>query len=210
MAKLSSLVTLDAVVKAYEYMGFEYVTDGDYKLNIFGIRNQDDKNSNGFNDVIGVTYKEKGDWRIRVYSATTDPGTTSRIHPINVLGCAIMVPGQYKNCYGIGLHQGKYEALKQIRPMSYWRDNNKDNVLDFASKIYTEIAGTNLHRATAIPGVTSKIVDSYSAGCQVIAAYNDWVEFMKIVHKSVDSGNKEFTYTLFTQNNFLCINKALT
>lgn len=207
---LKSIVTLDSVVNAYSYMGYTYCTSGDYNLNIFGIRNQDNKDSNNFNDVIGVTFMVKGTWYLRVYGATTDPGVTSRVTPINSNGCAILIPGQYKGCYQIGMHQGKYEALTQRKPMNYWRDNNKDQVLDFASKVYTEIAGTNLHRATAIPGVTSKIVDNYSAGCQVIAAYNDWTEFMGFVHKSVNLYGNAFTYTLFTQNNFLCKNKSLS
>ena len=204
MNELTNRVSLDRITNAYKYMGYTYFTRGDYNLNIFGIRSKTNKDSNAFNDVIGVSYMVNGIWNFKAYEATTDPGLSMRLHPINKNGTAILVPGQYRAVYKIGLHQNKYEALVQRKPMRYWRDNNCDASLDFHGIIYNEIAGTNLHRATAIKGVTSKIVDDYSAGCQVIASYDRWVELMHLVETAAESYGNSFTYTLFTEDNFFC------
>lgn len=204
MSNLITRVTLDSIANAYKFMGYDYFTTGDYNLNIFGIREKENKDSNNFNDVIGISYLVDNSWRFKVYEATTDPGLSMRLKPINVNGTAILIPAQYKGVYQIGLHKNKYEALVQRKPMKYWRDNNKDKSLDFKGTIYNEIAGTNLHRATAIKGLTSKLVDDYSAGCQVIAGYDNWVEFMHLVEKASELYGNSFTYTLFTEDNFFC------
>lgn len=201
-------ITLDAIRKAFAYMGYAYFTNGDYNLNIFGIRNND-LQKDTFNDFVCVTYKVKDKWQLKVFEATTDPGSTYRTKLINKDGTAIMVPGQYRGAYHLGLHKGKYLALRQKKPMKYWRDANADGKLDLEGKIYEEIAYTNIHRATNIKGGVSRLVQGHSAGCQVIAAYNDFEELMRLARIAKDMYGDSFTYTLFTEDNFKCINKDL-
>jgi hypothetical protein len=45
---------------------------------------------------------------------------------LNPKGAAILVPGQYCGSHAIGLHQGKYRALRQVKPLPVYRDSNKD------------------------------------------------------------------------------------
>ena len=81
-----------------------------YEVNLFGIRNPDNT-SNGFNDCVGLFYKDANNkWIIEQYVATTDAGLFYRLNPITPEGTAILVPGQYLDCYKIGLHKG-YQAL---------------------------------------------------------------------------------------------------
>ena len=56
--------------------------------------------------------------------------------------------------------------------------------------------GINIHRATALEGKKSTYVNKWSAGCQVIAANDDWTKFMKICRKARDIWSNNFTYTL--------------
>jgi hypothetical protein len=199
--------TIDDVVEAYKFMGYRYFVTGKYNLNIFGIRNLDDPHSNRFNDLICLTYVDDfGKMNLKKYAATTDPGLYYRRNPMNPKGTAVLIPGQYRGVYKVGLHTG-YEALVQYKPMKYWRDNNRNDELDFSGQVYEEVVATNIHRATAIDGLTSNLVDKYSAGCQVIASKNQYKEFMYLVNKSRDIFGNSFTYTLFTTDNFFRVSK---
>ena len=146
--------------------------------------------------VVGVLFKVDGEWVLKKYDATTDPGIYWRNNLMNVNGTAILQPGFYKGAFRIGMHQGKYEALVQNVPFKFWRDKNKDDTLDMEGETYTEVAGVNLHHA----GAASTQVDKWSAGCQVIANLDNFNELMSIVHKS-QAGNT-FSYALFTEQQF--------
>lgn len=193
-------LTPSVMQKTYESLDYPFFTSGDYNVNVFGIRNTENKDSNNFNDCVGLVYKVDGKWQIKKYDATVDPGIAGRLKPQNPNGVAILIPGYYKGAYSIGLHHGKYEALRQVKPMKYWRDNNKDKVLDLSGKEYEELAYTNIHRATAIPGGKSINVDNWSLGCSVIAASNDFKEFMSIIYKARAKYGNSFSYALFTED----------
>lgn len=188
---------LEAIMKGKGYAFFTNDTK-DYNINIIGIRSND-MTPDVFNDLIVVCWKYKGRWYIRKYDCTTDPGLYYLQKPMNVKGTAIMVPGQYRGAYEVGIHK-TYEALRQKKPMRYWRDNNKDNRFDTGGKIYEEIGYTDIHRASAT--TKSKIVDKFSAGCQVIADIKDWKEFMRICNNSKNIYGNSFTYTLLTEKDF--------
>jgi hypothetical protein len=116
---------------------------------------------------------------------------------MNKDGVAILKEGQYRGSHMIGLHQGKYEALRQKKPLKVYRDKDKDGVYDFIEENVKEgIYGINIHRATANPGKKSVAVDKWSAGCQVIAANDDFKLFMEIVNKAAKVWGNSFTYTL--------------
>ena len=97
----------------------------------------------------------------------------------------------------LGYHKGQYEALIQRGLVQVYRDNNRDNILDFAS-IQEGIFGINIHKA----GVDSAYVDNWSAGCQVFKRSSDFMAFMEICKKSAALYGNKFTYTLLTSNDF--------
>jgi hypothetical protein len=112
-------------------------------------------------------------------------------------GVAILVPNQYRGSHTIGMHQGKYEALKQQKPVKVYRDKNMDGKYDMlAENIQEGIFGINIHRATANEGGKSSQIDKWSAGCQVIAANDDFKLLMELAHKAAALYGKSFTYTL--------------
>ena len=73
--------------------------------------------------------------------------------------------------------------------------------------MYTEVAYTNLHRATAHEGMTSKVVDKFSAGCAVIASKDKWNTFLAIMQKSRAIYGNTFSYALFNEESFFCRKK---
>lgn len=198
--KRFSDITPEMVQEAYERQGYPFFVKGDYNINLFAIRNEHDPDADKFNDLIGLMFKIDGAWVLKKYDASTDPGLKYRLNPINDEGTAIVVPGYYKSAFVIGLHQGKYQALRQNIPLPLYRDNDKDAELDFGGVIHKEMAGINLHRASASGKSTT--VGPHSAGCQVIADINDFHEFMDIINTSAKIYGKTFSYALFTESQF--------
>jgi len=179
--------------------GYKYFTGGDYDVNIIGVRNSDTKNrvTNAFDDCMTLSYKVEGEWKFHCYKCTTDPGTHWVENIMREDGVAILKPGQYRGSHKIRLHQGKYEALGQKKPLLVYRDDNRDNNYDLLEESVQEgIFGINIHRATGKKGGKSTRVDKWSAGCQVIASYNDFEEFLGICKQASDIWGNSFSYTL--------------
>ena len=177
--------------------GYKWFENGNYNLNIVGVRNSstNEEVTNKFDDLLTVSYKTENIWNFRQWGCTTDPGKYYTENLLNPDGVAILVPGQYRSTYSIGLHQGKYEALKQMKPVQVYRDNNKDNFYDMQpDDIHEGIFGINIHRASATG--TSTQIDKWSAGCQVIANYKDFDRLMWLARQSEGIWGNSFTYTL--------------
>lgn len=182
---------IESTVKSKGYVWFEGAKDFD--VNIVGIRNSStgDKVTNVFDDFLTVSYKEGGEWKFQIWPATTDPGKKGVMEYHNAAGVARLVPGQYRGSHTIGLHQGKYEALKQQKPVKVYRDKDKD--MEYDENIIQEgIFGINIHKA----GADSTYVENWSEGCQVFKKSADFDSFMKIMNKAATIHGKSFTYTL--------------
>lgn len=201
-------INIEFIQYAFDQMGYAFFTKGKYNMNIFGVR-ANEKKSNLFDDVIAQVYKDDKDkWVIDLFRATTDPGKASLENPQKygtVRGTAIMVPDQYRGVYKIGLHQSKYKALRLDGNIKVYRDNNKDDILDFdPSTIEEGNPYCNIHHA----GEDSAVVENWSAGCQVIKSMKEWNRFMAGVYKCADTWSgrdkERFTYTLFTEAQFFC------
>ena len=191
---------IEAAVKAKGYKWFE---NGDYNLNIVGVRNAETLNevTNKFDDHLTLSYKVDGEWNYHCFEATTDPGKHWVDNVLNEAGVAILKENQYRGSHKIGLHQGKYEALRQQKPVQVYRDNNLDDCYDMDESTLQEgIFGINIHRATKWEGKKSTQIDKWSAGCQVIAANDDFRLFMEICNKSKDIWGNSFTYTLINSD----------
>ena len=144
-----------------------------------------------FDDFLTVSYKEGGEWKFQIWPATTDPGKKGVMEYHNAAGVARLVPGQYRGSHTIGLHQGKYEALKQQKPVKVYRDKDKDMQYD-ENIIQEGVFGINIHKA----GADSTYVENWSEGCQVFKKSADFDSFMKIMNKAATIHGKSFTYTL--------------
>tara|TARA_R110001592_G_scaffold122340_1_gene328953 strand:+ start:840 stop:1460 length:621 start_codon:yes stop_codon:yes gene_type:complete len=193
----------ETIKRKTDYLWFE---KGDYNLNIVGVRNSNTKNevTNRFDDKITLSYKVNGIWQFHSFNCTTDPGTHWVENIMREEGVAILKPGQYRGSHIIRKHQGRYDALGQDRPVKVYRDNNRDAYYNLHEDSVQEgIYGINIHRATKYANKKSTQVDKWSAGCQVIAANDDWKQFMKICKKAKNTWNNRFTYTLLESKDIL-------
>ena len=190
-------MTREQIEAAMIKKGFAYFSDGELNLNIIGVRQSSTGNkvTNLFDDFLTLSYKHNGAWVFKQWAATTDPGTKGVKEFHNAAGVARLVAGQYRGSHAIGLHQGKYEALKQAKNVKVNRDANKDMTYD-ESKIQEGVFGINIHKA----GADSTYVENWSEGCQVFKKSADFDEFMVIVKKAAALHGNSFTYTLLNSN----------
>jgi hypothetical protein len=169
-----------------------------FELNIVGVRT-DNTTPNTFDDKIYVFFRNsEGRVINHEFKATTDPGTYWLKNPMNPQGTAILKEGQYIGCYGLGMHRGKYLALVQQKPVTVIRDYDRDAVLDFLNgREDRGLFGINIHRASETG--TTKIVDHYSAGCQVFANQTEFIQFLQLCEKHRTLYGNSFTYTLIDE-----------
>ena len=191
------MYTKEQIKETLESKGYEFFEEGDWNVNIVGVRNSETANkvTNRFDDLITVSYKTDGMWQYHEFACTTDPGTHWVENVMNKKGVAILKPDQYRSSHKIRKHRGQYDALGQQNPMTVYRDNNQDGNYDLV-KTDTGLFGINIHRATSRAGGKSTRVDKWSAGCQVIASNNDWYKFLDICQRARDIHGNSFSYTL--------------
>lgn len=180
------------------------INDKPYQLNIVGVR-ADSNVPNKFDDKMYVFWNTENGWEGKYFTITTDPGTYWLNNPMQPSGTAILKQGQYINSHKIGLHQGKYKALTQQKPVTVIRDYDRNAILDFNNgKEDKGLFGINIHRANATG--TTKIIDKYSAGCQVFENAEDFAKFLELAEKHNTMYGNNFTYTLVDER---ALNRAM-
>lgn len=215
-----TIVKLLEIAKRKKYIIYESDKDTDnYALNIWGIRSNE-TTADKYDDYMVVFRKcqrpnvhtitnsdwirrYQNGWSLDIFTITTNPGTTLLLKPVNPKGAAIIAEGQYINVWRKGFHKNDktHPALIQVRAMTVHRDNNKDFKLDYCGKTESGLFGLNCHRASAWKIVNT--IGLYSAGCQVFKNVNNYNEiFMWLIDKSMKEGNKDFSYTLITENTY--------
>ena len=195
---LKNKMSVEYLQGVIEGMGYSFFTKGNYNVNIIGVRNPN-LVANSFDDTMICAYKVAGQWVLKEWQITTDAGTYWLENPLNVKGCALLVPNQYRGVYKIDKHRNKYYALCQRNgEVEVYRDDTKDQILNFddATKQWGYF-GINIHRSNPYSESTS--VDKWSAGCQVFKKVDDFNEFMTICNKAREEWSNSFTYTLIKQ-----------
>jgi len=198
---LEELLTSQNIISLMKAKGYVFFDGADKKLNLnlIGVR-RDNEGTNEFDDFMLVLYREEELVVQKRYPITTDPGQYWLENPMNPKGTAVLVPDQYRGTWKVGKHQNNYQALVQCKPVKVWRDNNKDNIIDYnnitliSDKGYF---GINIHRSN--PYTESYVVNRWSAGCQVFKKIEDYNNFMELCKESAKIYGNSFTYTLITE-----------
>jgi len=164
----------------YKWEGYHFI----------GIRSKANL-SNQFDDLFCIVNNDKLQW----FTCTTNPGTHWLKNLLNPSGTALLKPAQYLDGYKIGLHQGKYEAFIQNKPVTVYRDKDLDEVAEETATTETGFFGINIHR-TNDTGVVSKLIDKWSAGCQVL---NNPADFKTLLESAKATKKPTFTYTLLKE-----------
>ena len=185
--------------KLFKEKGYAWFTKGNYNLNIIGIRsNNNNKVTNQYDDILVVDYNTGNGHKRVCYTITTEPGKYYMHNLGNPKGTAILVPGQYRGCWQIGLHRGKYKALCQKKEVKVYRDNNKNLIYDINPEtIDNGIFGINIHRSNE--SWTRNTIDKYSAVCQVFNNPVEFNAFIRLCEKQKELYGNSFTYTLICE-----------
>lgn len=194
----------DTIKAIMQSKGYPFFENGDYNLNIIGVRSKE-LVANSFDDWMILLFKINGIWQFKQYNITTDAGAYWLENPLNSSGCALLVPNCYRSTYKIDLHNGSYPALCQrLGEVEVYRDDNKDQITDFdTDTIESGYFGINIHRSRSTGSLDNFLgVDKYSAGCQVFESINEFNSFMNLAQKSADKYGNSFTYSLLTYKDF--------
>lgn len=160
-----------------------------FPFHLVGIRSNANL-PNEFDDLIGVVKGETVTW----FTCTTNPGTHWLKNLLNPKGAALLKPKQYVDGWKIGLHQNKYKALVQVKPVEVYRDKNLNDVAEESDTTEHGLFGINIHRASET--AVSKFIDKWSAGCQVL---NNPADFKALLSMAEESKLANFTYTLLKE-----------
>ncbi|MFC4262337.1 hypothetical protein ACFOWM_05585 [Ferruginibacter yonginensis] len=169
-----------------------------WQLNIIGVRASIQPN-NQFNDVLVVAYKNQvQQWVVHYCKGTTLPGRHWLTQPINPAGTAILQPNQYVDAYQIGWHRGAYKALVQVKPVTVYRDTNRNEVPDTVHmRTQTGLFGINIHRTHEKQ--PPQWVNKNTAGCQVMQSRTDFDTLMQLAIQHQSLYGNRFTYTLIEE-----------
>lgn len=130
------------------------------------------------------------------FDGTTRPGSYYLLHILNPKGAAVLKPNQYIDTWSLGFHKNNldHQALIQVRPVTVYRDGDLDLLPEEQGLQDTGYFGINIHRTTKFG--LAKLVDRWSAGCQVFA---DSDKFASFIDSCKNSNQKFFTYTLLNE-----------
>ena len=177
--------SIEEIKAQYLLNNYKWFSD----INFVGIRSKADL-PNQFDDLFGVINNEKIEW----FTCTTNPGVHWLKNLLNPKGAALLKPAQYVDTWKIGMHQGKYEAFCQVKPVTVYRDKNLNDKAEESLTLDTGLFGINIHRANEKS--ISTIIDKWSAGCQVL---NNPADFKKILTLAKESKKLNYTYTLLKE-----------
>lgn len=90
-------------------------------------------------------------------------------------------------------HNGKMQCLRQIAPLKYYRDHNKDKRIDETGSIYEGNNSTNVHANsyTHRKGIRSWLIGKWGTGCTVV---NDLTKYYEVLLAKIHY-NQTITYT---------------
>ena len=175
-------MTYQKLKKIVEAQGFKFFDKGDYNLNLIFVRSSD-RFTDVYDDTLFIAYRVNNKEVVTELNCSTDAGIYYfSINPFkfNPKGVAIIQMGQQV----LGSHRYTTRKflgqpfLEQIVPMKYWRDKNKDTVID-KSVEEISIASTQVHNGGSI---LARIYN-WSAGCSILPK-EQYPIFLSIIDKA--------------------------
>jgi len=195
--------------KVVENKGYVFFDEGDYDLNFIWVRTSD-VFTNMFTDLLHIAYKKNGIEQVVTLNATTKAslyGNGGATNPVPG-GTAVIVPGQYRSAWsytegnGTGTLPWGKPYFQQIKGISYWRDVNKNNIIDKTNIQYNQIFGTNWHIMMEPLSVNVPGSLPWSEGCKGISQ-SDMLDIVApITREAVKIWGPNFTGTLLESKDF--------
>lgn len=156
---------------SYKYIPNEYW--------ILGVQSQEDT-YNKFDDKF---YLFKGEEFILVTSGTTNSGATGlkNFTKFHLKGTAVIKTDEwYYGLWKYGIHKGRMLALKQVSPIKYYRDWNRNKKVEEMGKLYEGFIGIDFHTDTyrSDLSIFKRFINGWSLGCQVVNNIEDYYNIL--------------------------------
>jgi hypothetical protein len=191
--------------------GFLFFEKTDYDLNFIWVRNSLVAD-NHFTDDLYVAYKTVGVERVLNIKCTTKPGLKNSLYnPVTVegiTGTAIIKEGQYLQAWEFHDTYKEFSCFpyfRQIKNIDYFRDGNKDNIIDEVQEQDDKLFGTHWHRMSNIGDlrmVEQFEVNNWSEGCMG-APISEWTKVIDLMRKAILAGQSTVvTGTIIDATNF--------
>jgi hypothetical protein len=162
---------------------------------IIGIRSKGDV----FNEFDDKFYIFKGTNAFKVLTGTTNCGDRGLLgfFKYKAKGAATLKADYWHHkVWAYGLHRGKMEALRQVRPTAMYRDNNLDEQVDEIGTATNELVGINFHTTShnRLTETLKRFINGHSLGCQVVNNPKEYYEYIGLF-----SGQPSVTYCLLKE-----------
>jgi hypothetical protein len=148
-------------------------------------------------------YLFKGEDFIMVTTGTTNAGSDGQqnFEKYNAKGVAVLPTNTwFYDIWSFGLHQGKMQALKQVKPITLFRDNIKNKKIDEVQQQTAALVGINFHTVSytkkAGSGYIGSTIGSWSVGCQVANNIDQYYQLLNLV-----KNQKTVSYCLIKEFN---------
>lgn len=195
-------------------LGFKWF-EKPFSLNMVQERTNFDA-TNKFTDLLHVCYKdEHGGEHVLTIPWTTKPGlkgsllepiTTKDDHGKNVTGTAVIISPQQVlagwEFRDVVDEFSNYPYFRQRGLADYWRDGDKDLVIDKVNEDDDELFGTHWHRMSQTGTYGSGNVNNWSLGCQG-APEPEFKKILPIVRQAVKLYGPMFTGTIIESQHII-------
>lgn len=193
--------TYDKIQDSVKALGYKWFI-APYSLNFIWER-VDYVATNKFTDFLHVCYKDDtGHKVILTIPATTKPGLKgSLLEPTTVegiKGTAVIECGQYEKAWRFrdtNKEFSSYPYFRQVGKINYFRDGNKDRIIDKVNRQIAKIFGTHWHRMSQTGTYGSGEINNWSLGCMG-AAEPEFKKILPVVRQSVLIYGDLFTGTI--------------
>lgn len=194
--------TYEQIKNAVTNLGFKWFTDK-YKINSVFER-VDFVATNKFTDFWHLCYtNESGVNLILTIPCTTKPGLKgSLLEPTTVSGITgtaiIESPQQIIDGWEFNdtfKEFSEYPYFRQIGQVNYWRDGNKDLVIDKTNEQLHKVFGTHWHRMSQNGTYGSGLVNNWSLGCMG-SPEPEFEKILPLIRQAIKINGTKFTGTI--------------
>lgn len=150
---------------------------------LIGVQSQEDE----FNVFDDKFYLFKGEKFILTSSGTTNAGADALMgyDKAGLIGTAVWKTDMiYYDVFAPGKHKGKMNALRQVKPIYYYRDKDKDQKTEEQGELYHGIIGANFHTNSYDPNsrAIKKLIGAWSYACQVCNEPDKYNQILELTY----------------------------
>lgn len=165
-----------------EEIGGEIPNRGKYL--IIGVQSNEDS----FNKFDDKFYVFDGPDFKQVSTGTTNAGKTALLFydNYNLPGAAVWRTDQWcPDVFERGYHKGRMRALRQVKPVKFYRDPDKDTKAEQVGELYEKIIYANMHGVDYDPysTITKENINGWSFACQVWNRMSDYRQMIRATWK---------------------------